>query len=89
MDRLQLTIGHLLDSSVSENTWRTYESARINFLYYMYTFGLLEVRQSWSCQRFLPEAVTSIQWTAYHAHLYRATMLGTPLSSTPPMCGRG
>ena len=38
----------------------------------MYTFGLLEIRQSWSCQRFLPEAVTSVQWTAYHAHLYRA-----------------
>ena len=71
-DRLQLTIDHLLDSAVSENTWRTYEAAKINFLFFMYTFGLLEIRKSWSNQRFLPSAISSVQWTAYHAHLYRA-----------------
>ena len=71
-ESLQLTINYLLDSAYSENSWRQQNSAKLNFFYFLHTFGLLVTKQRLSLNRYLPEHISSVMWSGYHAHMYRA-----------------
>ena len=71
-ESLQLTINYLLGSAYSENSWRQQSSAKMNFFYFLHTFGLLVTKQRLSLNRYLPEHLSSTVWAGYHAHLYRA-----------------